>query len=86
MTDAPMPFGKHKGRPIKKVPRGYAKWCLRELDLSPMLRSQLDALVSGQPIPPMPLAHSDSWYLSDEVIAAVYHVVRPYDIGRPELQ
>jgi uncharacterized protein (DUF3820 family) len=31
MSDEPlMPFGKHKGEPINKVPPGYARWLLKQ--------------------------------------------------------
>lgn len=31
-----MPFGKHKGQPMKSVDRGYLEWMLREARLTPM--------------------------------------------------
>jgi superfamily II DNA or RNA helicase len=33
-----MPFGKHKGQPMKSVDRGYLEWMLREARLTPMWR------------------------------------------------
>jgi uncharacterized protein (DUF3820 family) len=30
-VDAPMPFGKHKGTPIKDLPRNYAEWLVGNL-------------------------------------------------------
>jgi exodeoxyribonuclease X len=36
-----MPFGKHKGLPIAKVPRDYVAWLLRQDDVDPYLRKAL---------------------------------------------
>lgn len=33
-----MPYGKHKGMPIKSVPRDYKQWLLRQPDVDPYLR------------------------------------------------
>jgi hypothetical protein len=26
-----MPFGRHKGKPLREVPRGYLRWCLENV-------------------------------------------------------
>lgn len=40
----PMPFGKHKGTPLIRLPSNYIEWILREMkDLRPPLRSGLEA-------------------------------------------
>lgn len=42
------PFGKHKGKPLESVPRGYAHWCLKNFDhLSLDLEFSLQAVVRG---------------------------------------
>ena len=28
-----MPFGKHKGKPVGTIPKGYLKWVLRTCDI-----------------------------------------------------
>lgn len=38
-----MPFGKHKGVPIKKVPRDYVRWLLGQPDVDPYLVKALRA-------------------------------------------
>src|SRR5262245_41818679 len=32
-----MPFGKHKGRPVRDLDTGYLRWALKECDLKPQL-------------------------------------------------
>jgi hypothetical protein len=46
-----MPFGKHRGVPLDKIPRGYLRWVLAECDLSPSLREDIAAIVKGEPLP-----------------------------------
>lgn len=46
-TTAPattMPWGKHKGKPLKEVPRDYLKWAVNNADaMSPELRAAIEA-------------------------------------------
>lgn len=42
-----MPFGKHKGETIDKVPVGYIKWALREMELDIDLKHALTARARG---------------------------------------
>lgn len=39
-----MPFGKHKGSPLEKLPRDYRAWLLGLADLDPDLRASLNSL------------------------------------------
>lgn len=41
-----MPFGRHKGEPIAKLPRGYIDWCLRLPDLSSDMRFSLERAIA----------------------------------------
>jgi len=36
-----MPFGKHKGLPIREVPADYRRWLLGQSDVDPYLRRAL---------------------------------------------
>jgi hypothetical protein len=51
-----MPFGKHKGQPLPRVPTSYLQWLLRECQLSSGLRAAVAAEVSqrGREVPPPP--------------------------------
>lgn len=46
-----MPFGKHKGKPLREVPADYKRWLLGQPDLDPYL---LKALRCGEPFAPHP--------------------------------
>ena len=46
-----MPFGKHQGKPLNQIPRGYLRWLLAECDPSPSLREDIEAVVAEQPLP-----------------------------------
>ena len=63
-TEPTMPFGKHKGKKLTEVPKGYARWCLETCTLSPSLRSQLRAVADGKPVPPTPKwePSGDDWH------------------------
>lgn len=37
-----MPFGKHKGEPIKDLPKDYINWVLRQADVDPYLKKALE--------------------------------------------
>lgn len=40
-----MPFGKHEGTELTKLPKDYVRWCLKNLtDVDPYLRGALEAL------------------------------------------
>ena len=43
-----MPFGKHRGKPIAKLPPSYVRWLLANCDLSDNLRTQLMAVFNGE--------------------------------------
>lgn len=36
-----MPFGKHKGKPFSEIPLWYFDWLVKQPDLKPMLREQI---------------------------------------------
>ncbi len=38
-----MPFGKHRGQPIREIPADYRRWLLNQADLDPYLRQALTA-------------------------------------------
>lgn len=40
-----MPFGKHKGTPLKQVPKDYIRWLLTTGEIDPYLRKALEAAV-----------------------------------------
>jgi hypothetical protein len=46
-----MPFGKHQGKPLDQIPRGYLRWVLAECDLLPDLQADIEAVVRGEPLP-----------------------------------
>jgi hypothetical protein len=53
----PLPFGKHKGRPLAEVPASYLSWLLAEVKLSSGLRCAVAAeLTRRGPYSPPPLA------------------------------
>jgi len=37
-----MPFGKHKGKPLREVPRDYLRWLLAQDNLDPDLRASIE--------------------------------------------
>lgn len=39
-----MPFGKHKGTPLKQVPKDYIRWLLTTGEIDPYLRKALEAV------------------------------------------
>jgi len=45
------PFGKHKGKRIKEVPRGYLQWALTNCDLRGWLLAAVQATLAGRPLP-----------------------------------
>ena len=47
-----MPWGKHAGKPLTSVPRGYLSWALRECQLSPDLRTAIKAAMNGDVVVP----------------------------------
>jgi exodeoxyribonuclease X len=38
-----MPFGKHRGKPIKELPNDYLTWILENLEMRKSLRTVLEA-------------------------------------------
>jgi hypothetical protein len=47
-----MPFGKHKGTDLELVTPKYLRWCLKEIKtLSPDLKADINAVLSGKPQP-----------------------------------
>jgi len=52
-----MTFGKHLGRPLDQVPRGYLRWVAANVaGLDPPLADAIGKAISGQPIPDEPPA------------------------------
>jgi hypothetical protein len=46
-------FGKHKGKPVHRVPKNYLRWMLREIDdLSPQLRTAVEYGLRGEAYDP----------------------------------
>ena len=39
-----MPFGKHKGEPLRKVPRSYIRWLLQQPEVDPYLMAAIKEL------------------------------------------
>lgn len=53
MTTMPtMPFGKHKDKPLDKIPKRYLRWVLKNCQLFGGLREDIQAVVEGKPLPP----------------------------------
>ncbi|MBY0459436.1 MAG: DUF3820 family protein [Gemmataceae bacterium] len=52
-----MPFGKHLGRPLDQVPRGYLRWVAANVaGLDPAFADAIGKAISGQPVPDEPPA------------------------------
>lgn len=52
-----MTFGKHLGRPLDQVPRGYLRWVAANVaGLEPALADAIGKAISGQPVPDEPPA------------------------------
>jgi hypothetical protein len=45
LLDLPLTFGKHKGRPVRRVPVGYARWALDSVALLADLRRAMELRV-----------------------------------------
>lgn len=46
-----MPFGKHKGKPLSEIPRGYLQWLSRWEHTWPWLRKAAENELNGVPEP-----------------------------------
>ena len=46
-----MPFGKHKGKPLDKIPKQYLRWLLKNCSLWSELRADIQAVYDGKPLP-----------------------------------
>ena len=44
-----MPFGRHEGQQVHEIPRGYLRWALANLDLSPELRQAMELGLEKKP-------------------------------------
>lgn len=49
-SEPTMPFGKYKGRKLAEVPHGYVRYILGNMELREPLKSQLRAVLDGQPV------------------------------------
>lgn len=61
-----MPFGRHKGKPIADVPRGYLRWLKNNVNLFGPLQAHVDAVLLGTHL------------ANDDDDAAVHRVVKPW--------
>lgn len=43
-----LPFGKHKGRPLREVPTDYLLWLWRRVPLRPDLRARVRRQLTGR--------------------------------------
>lgn len=47
-----MTFGKHIGRPLDQIPKGYLRWVVGNVPgLEPTLADAIDKAIRGEPIP-----------------------------------
>jgi uncharacterized protein (DUF3820 family) len=44
-----MPFGKHEGEQVHEIPRGYLRWALANLKLSPELHLAMEFGLEKKP-------------------------------------
>lgn len=54
MTNRPMPvmsFGKHTGKPLNAIPKGYLRWLIANVSISQELKADITAILDGQPLP-----------------------------------
>jgi hypothetical protein len=42
-----MPFGKHKGRPLESLPKGYLGWLRRKVPMGEELRNEVIFVLDG---------------------------------------
>ena len=49
--DGTMPFGKHEGKPLTQVPRGYLRWLRDNANLSGWLKDAVEAVLLGRTVP-----------------------------------
>jgi hypothetical protein len=47
-----MPWGKHKGKRLDEVPKGYLRWCLKELAVSVPLEEAIRCVLEHRLPPP----------------------------------
>lgn len=45
-----MPFGKYKGEPLKKLPVDYLKWLLKNGEMKPELRKDIEVTIKKREI------------------------------------
>lgn len=78
-----MPFGRHKGKRLDQIPRGYLRWAQANVEMSGWLKTAVDAVVAGKPVPPQPArggwTTSSDFHLDPEIDARIHEVVR--DVG-----
>jgi uncharacterized protein (DUF3820 family) len=64
-----MPFGKHKGKPVEQVPKGYLRWLKTNVELRGPLAEAVDCVLAGKPIP-KPVSIEE----------LVEQIVKPFDL------
>lgn len=61
-----MPFGKHKGKTINTIPKGYLHWLQDNVQLTGWLQVAVDCALQGKPFPSQPMVIDDA--LIDSII------------------
>jgi hypothetical protein len=46
-----MPFGKHKGQNVRRLPKTYLHWLDRKVNLRGQLRNEVRNILYGEPMP-----------------------------------
>jgi hypothetical protein len=69
-----MPFGKHKGKELTEIPRGYLRWLQGNIELSGWLAHGVSQALVGKAVMDQPIREKSQ----DEL---VHEIVKPWDGG-----